>query len=493
MSSAAYPNRSFPASRAGALQRLASVLPSLKDAYPRRSVDEGPDNPANVSLLSPYIRHRVLTEQEILTLIVASYDQATAARLVEGMVWRTYWKGWLELRPQVWDGYRKRLATLYPVASSGASAAVYAKAVEGQTGIECFDFWCRELRETGYLHNRARRAFASIWIFTLGLPWELGADFMCRSLLDGDVAINTLSWRWVAGLQSAGGGVLVEAEEIWRQSGKRFRPVNLGPRVAPAAGDVPPGPSYLPAAELNIGRRAKVGLLLTLEDLGRESLRLRGLRITSVALAPDLSAHDHCPRSPLIDAFRHALLQDAAGRYRAIDGESVHFLRQMAAADVLAWARENGFGIILVPYVPLGPLRSRIKLMRPELARAGLRLVTLRREWDSALWGYARQGFPELKRRLPQLLGSLCDPQPSPDLMAAMADEHAGVDAPEAAVLRMGCPRVIASVAEDPAARHEKRTTQPPETANGAGQRVIVVERRRRRLDLSRPRSGAAA
>ena len=46
--------------------------------------------------------------------------------------------------------------------------------------------------------------FASIWIFTLKLPWQLGADFFMQNLLDGDPASNTLSWRWSAGIHTKG-------------------------------------------------------------------------------------------------------------------------------------------------------------------------------------------------------------------------------------------------------------------------------------------------
>ena len=73
-------------------------------------------------------------------------------------------------------------------------------AVTGSTGIDGFDDWARELTHTGWLHNHARMWFAFIWIFTLELPWALGADFFLRHLVDGDPASNTLSWRWVAGL-----------------------------------------------------------------------------------------------------------------------------------------------------------------------------------------------------------------------------------------------------------------------------------------------------
>ncbi len=67
---------------------------------------------------------------------------------------------------------------------------------------------------TGYLHNHARMWFASIWIFTLRLPWELGADFFLRHLLDGDPASNTLSWRWVGGMQTMGKTYLARADNI---------------------------------------------------------------------------------------------------------------------------------------------------------------------------------------------------------------------------------------------------------------------------------------
>ena len=75
----------------------------------------------------------------------------------------------------------------------------YLNAIEGKTNIECFNTWVNELKNHNYLHNHARMWFASIWIFTLGLPWQLGAEFFMKYLFDGDSASNTLGWRWVAG------------------------------------------------------------------------------------------------------------------------------------------------------------------------------------------------------------------------------------------------------------------------------------------------------
>jgi deoxyribodipyrimidine photo-lyase len=87
-----------------------------------------------------------------------------------------------------------------PVGQGPGPTQPLGGATFGRTGIACFDQWTGELLETGYLHNHARVWFSSIWIFTLRLPWKLGADFFIRFLNDGDSASNTLSWRWVAGL-----------------------------------------------------------------------------------------------------------------------------------------------------------------------------------------------------------------------------------------------------------------------------------------------------
>ena len=112
-------------------------------------------------------------------------------------MWRVYWKGWLELRPKVWSDFLEDLKFIKEDEN-------YLKAIKGDTEIECFNDWVKELKESNYLHNHARMWFASIWIFTFNLPWELGAAFFMKYLYDGDTASNTLRWRWVAGIQTKG-------------------------------------------------------------------------------------------------------------------------------------------------------------------------------------------------------------------------------------------------------------------------------------------------
>ena len=189
-----------PTSQAG-LDRLAQFAPRSGAHYAgQRNYDFGTNNRSSVSALSPWIRHRLITEREVLTKTLAERGTAAASKFIQEVFWRGYFKGWLEQHPSVWQSYQSGLSSAQSTLESTASrASEYREATTGSTGIACFDHWCQELRETGYLHNHARMWFASIWIFTLRLPWELGADFFLRHLIDGDPASNTLSWRWVGG------------------------------------------------------------------------------------------------------------------------------------------------------------------------------------------------------------------------------------------------------------------------------------------------------
>jgi deoxyribodipyrimidine photo-lyase len=173
--------------RAAGLAALAGFVPRAADYAATRNHDHGPDRRDNVSMLSPYIRHRMVTEQEVVTAVLATHPYPAVEKFVQEVFWRTYWKGWLEQRPAVWHRYCDEVMRIEPT-------KWVVQAMEGRTGIDCFDAWAHELVETGYLHNHARMWFASIWIFTLRLPWQLGALFFLDHLIDGDPASNTLSW-----------------------------------------------------------------------------------------------------------------------------------------------------------------------------------------------------------------------------------------------------------------------------------------------------------
>ena len=191
-----------------------------------RNYDFGPERRSNVSVLSKYISHRVINEYDVIGSALSSYPLSKIEKYIQEVFWRIYWKGWLEHRPMVWSDY---LSYTY----SDNSNADYNNAIEGNTGIACFDSWVAELKDKNYLHNHTRMWFASIWIFTLNLPWQLGANFFMRHLFDGDSASNTLSWRWVAGLQTVGKHYLASSSNISKYTNNKFEPKNLNEDASP--------------------------------------------------------------------------------------------------------------------------------------------------------------------------------------------------------------------------------------------------------------------
>src|SRR6056297_2344287 len=265
-----------PPTREEGLRRLAAFIPKSGRDYAARRNFDLPGHP-HVSGLSPYIRHRLVTEEEALRAILGRYALSTAEKAVQEVFWRTYWKGWLELRPEIWTDYRRGVrAALDRIRTETGLRLNWEAACRGETGIDGFDHWARELAATGYLHNHARMWFASIWTFTLRLPWELGADFFLRHLLDGDPASNTLGWRWVAGIQTRGKTYAARPANIARYTGGRFGPVS-GLEPDPAPVQAPPDPPAGAPPRSDLARPGpEAGLLLTEDDLAPGWLLAQG-------------------------------------------------------------------------------------------------------------------------------------------------------------------------------------------------------------------------
>ena len=216
--------------REQALKSLNDFSENFLSNYAKdRNFDNGAAQRSNTSCLSKYITHRIIDEQEVILSAHSKYSYVKIEKFVQEVFWRTYWKGWLELRPKVWQIYKQDLIKL----EQETKNINYQNAINAATSIECFNDWVKELKQTGYLHNHARMWFASIWIFTLKLPWQLGADFFLRHLLDGDAASNTLSWRWVAGLQTKGKNYLATSWNINKFSKKKYNNLKLNENAAP--------------------------------------------------------------------------------------------------------------------------------------------------------------------------------------------------------------------------------------------------------------------
>ena len=217
----------FITSRSEALGKLNKYIESdISNYNTKRNFDFGVTNRSNVSCLSPYITHRLITEYEIAKLVLKKYPFQKVDKFIQEIFWRIYWKGWLELRPKVWTDFTEDLKIIEEDEN-------YLKAVNGETEIECFNDWVNELKNFNYLHNHTRMLFASIWIFTLGLPWQKGAEFFMKHLYDGDAASNTLSWRWVAGIQTKGKNYLAQSWNISKFTNNKYKNVKLNETALP--------------------------------------------------------------------------------------------------------------------------------------------------------------------------------------------------------------------------------------------------------------------
>ena len=407
-------NTFFPApSRSNAFRTLDEFLPKVADYASARNFDR--PGHAGVSRLSPFLSRRMLTEEEVCRAVLDRYPYARAEKFVQEVCWRTYWKGWLQQRPSVWTDYRSALAELTHKSerkgfdgdrevSPGLPAEGLARACAGRTGIECFDYWANELVGTNYLHNHARMWFASIWIFTLGLPWELGADFFFRHLLDADPASNTLGWRWVAGLQTAGKHYVARAGNIARYTEGRFDPAGQLNENAEPPTEVPPHPAPrldLPPPETPAPDPDGAGLLLLGDDLSPETGPLRDLPFRAVAAGWDASLEtEYGFAAPVVDFSRKAIEE-------ALDRSAAHYRAKPTLLDssdwagsALAWADREGLRQLFVGFPAVGPWSDRMEHLC-EIASHQLTVIPVVRQWDRNLWPHAKAGFFRFRKHLP--------------------------------------------------------------------------------------------
>ncbi len=371
-------------SRHAALARLEAFLPQAGSYARRRNFDLGPEDRSNVSQLSPYLRNRLISEREVATAVLDRFAPSTVDKFLQEVAWRTYWKGWLEMRPEVWEAYRRDLDRISPSPEAESAMA-------GETGIECFDFWARELVETGYLHNHARMWFASIWIFTLRLPWQLGADFFLRHLLDGDPASNTLSWRWVGGLHTRGKHYLARASNIAKYTDGRFNPVGQLDEGAPA---LPPDGSF-ERQPIDLSdpppESGRLGHLRIADDLG--PIGIEG--VATAGWDPGDAAELMAPAANVV-RFHRDCLDDALERSggERLAGDLTPAVRQ--------WAEREDLDGIVIVRPTVGPWRDLFAGFDP-----GVPVHRLVRDWDRRLWPHATAGFFKLRKKLPDFFKSL--------------------------------------------------------------------------------------
>ena len=221
----------FKPSREFAIEQLDKFIEKNLIEYSKlRNFDFGPDRRSNVSCISPYVNHGVVNESEIINKSLKKFSFIKNEKFIQEVLWRVYWKGWMELRPKVWTDF---LNDLNEIKIKYQNNENYLNAINGKTNIDCFNYWVDELKKYNYLHNHTRMWFASIWIFTLELPWQLGAEFFMKHLFDGDSASNTLGWRWVAGIQTKGKHYSAQEWNIKKFTNNKFDKIKLNENSLP--------------------------------------------------------------------------------------------------------------------------------------------------------------------------------------------------------------------------------------------------------------------
>jgi hypothetical protein len=344
------------------------------------------------------VQKRLLLEEEVVAAARERWSFEAVEKFVQEVYWRTYWKGWLEQRPVAWSRWVEAVPRLRDALSAEKRSTLEA-ALAGRTGIASFDDWAKELVATGYLHNHARMWFASIWIFTLKLPWELGAAFFYEHLLDGDVASNTLSWRWVAGLQTPGKTYVARADNIAHYTDGRHVPQASQLASAPFAIKEEPLPKVVAWVEdaaqvASLKTYERIGLWVHPEDLAVEQGELAGLKIQGINASWPTGICARVGWSEKVSVWTQATLRDGASRAGSHFGAEVASGETPNLATLLVeWAKQNRLQAV-VAYRPfIGPWLAEAHAIESALAQAGIAFTWRRRAWDSEHFPHATRGY----------------------------------------------------------------------------------------------------
>ena len=375
----------FEASRAKALDKLNYFVENNLSEYSKlRNFDFGPENRSNISCLSPYITHGIISEKEVIEKSLGKFSFSKNEKFIQEVLWRTYWKGWLELRPNVWSDYLMELNKIKEEFKNNQS---YLNAIQGKTNIECFNTWINELKENNYLHNHTRMWFASIWIFTLELPWQLGAEFFMQHLYDGDAASNTLGWRWVAGVQTQGKHYLASEWNIKKFTNNRFNNIKLNENAPPKVSEK--NYSIIKQDFSNPQNIDDKSLLIFDNNLSFEITDFQNYKFKKIYLISNENNNRSIKLSEKVVKFKSLLIEDQEQRLKAksIDYEVVNISK---IKDI-----QNCYGL----YPSVGENLDYLNLNN-------IKLNFLYRKLDQFSWQYCNKGFFNFKNYIPKIISS---------------------------------------------------------------------------------------
>ena len=375
----------FEASRAKALEKLNFFVENNLSEYSKlRNFDYGPKNRSNISCLSPYITHGIINEEEVIRKSLSKFSFSKNEKFIQEILWRTYWKGWLELRPNVWSDY---LIELNKIRENYKNNPNYNNALEGKTNIECFNAWVNELKENNYLHNHTRMWFASIWIFTLELPWQLGAEFFMKHLYDGDAASNTLGWRWVAGVQTQGKHYLASEWNIKKFTNNRFNNIKLNENAPPKVSEKTY--SIIKQDFNNPQNLEEKNLVIFENNLSFEITNFQDNKFKKIYLISNKNENKSIKLSEKVVKFKYHLIEDQEKRLKA---KSIN----CEVIDISEIKKiEKSYGLYPTVGENLDYLKSN-----------NIKIEFLYRKLDQYSWQYCNKGFFNFKNYIPKIISN---------------------------------------------------------------------------------------
>ena len=207
-----------PVGETAALQRWQQFRATSLDHY-----DQNRDRPDldGTSMLSSHLRWGEIHPR---TLLADLDDSPGAQAFRRQLAFRDFYADILARDPAAATTSmdpRFNSPTMYR--SGPVAEADFDRWTRGETGYPFVDAGMRQLRQTGWLHNRVRMVVASFLVKDLLVPWWRGADWFLLSLADGDLANNSQGWQWVAGCGT-------DAAPYFRI----FNPVTQGRKFDPA-------------------------------------------------------------------------------------------------------------------------------------------------------------------------------------------------------------------------------------------------------------------
>ena len=190
----------FPGTAKEAQERLSSFIDG--DIHNYKSLRDRLDKDGT-SKLSPYFRFGLVSPRQAFTQAQIAYIQSQNSKdrqeirtWMNELVWREFYTAILYHFPNVMEGPFRENYTDIPWREASEDLQAWK---EGQTGYPVVDACMRQLKETGWMHNRGRMIAASFLTKDLLINWQEGEDWFMQNLVDGDPAANNGGWQWTAG------------------------------------------------------------------------------------------------------------------------------------------------------------------------------------------------------------------------------------------------------------------------------------------------------